>query len=220
MRLNKFLALHTTLSRRGADKEIENGAITINGVAATVGSTIASTDEVRFRSKIIEQSQKFETIMFHKPPGYICSRNGQGGDTIYDILPRQYRHLNPVGRLDKESSGLLLLTNDGDLANKLTHPRYGKVKKYEISLDKPLLPLHQQMISDYGVNLTDGPSKLSLQKHDKAGKSFEAVMSEGRNRQIRRTFSALGYRVLKLHRTQFGDYSLGILGQGKIKVIL
>ena len=219
MRLNKFLALHTTLSRRGADKEIENGRVTINGVIANMGATVEDTDEVRINGKLLEQSQEFKTILFHKPTGYICSREGQGSDTIYDILPKEYHNLNTVGRLDKESSGLLLLTNNGDFANKLTHPRYGKVKRYEIQLDKPLLPLHQQMISDYGVTLTDGPSKLSLLKRDKSGKLFEVVMSEGRNRQIRRTFSALGYRVVKLHRTQFGDYHLGALGVSKTKLI-
>ncbi len=116
--------------------------------------------------------------------------------------------MKPVGRLDKNSTGLLLVTNDGDLANQLTHPSYGKTKIYEVRLDKPLEPLHQQMITDHGIQLEDGPSKLSLHKLDDSSFNWQITMSEGRNRQIRRTFEALGYEVKKLHRTAFGNYRL------------
>ena len=157
--------------------------------------------------------------MFNKPVGYICSRDGQGNQTIYDILPEEWQRLNSIGRLDKDSSGLLLLTNDGELANQLTHPRYQKTKVYEVRLNKPLAPLHQQMISDHGISLSDGISKLLIEKLDDEGRELKITMHEGRNRQIRRTFGSLGYDVTRLHRTHFGNYSLGVMKSGEYKVI-
>lgn len=151
--------------------------------------------------------------MLNKPPGYVCSRAGQGSRTIYELLPSDYKILKPIGRLDKYSSGLLLLTNDGDLANELTHPRYAKTKVYDITLDKPLQPLHQQMINDRGLTLEDGLSKLSLLKLNNSTE-WQVTMREGRNRQIRRTFEALGYGITKLHRTSFGSYILKELAPG------
>jgi 23S rRNA pseudouridine2605 synthase len=149
--------------------------------------------------------------MMNKPVGYVVSRNGQGSPTIYSLLPLQYHKLKPVGRLDKASSGLLLLTNDGNLANDLTHPSKQKVKIYEISLNLPLQPLHRQMISDHGIELEDGNSKLQLERREEGNdKDWTVTMHEGRNRQIRRTFGALGYDVTKLHRTQFGPYKLDL----------
>ena len=132
---------------------------------------------------------------------------------LFRSLPEQYHILKPVGRLDRESSGLLLLTNDGDFAHSMTHPKFYKTKRYEVQLDRPLEPLHQQMISDHGVQLPDGPSKFSIMRLDGA-KQYEVIMHEGRNRQIRRTFDALGYTVILLHRTDFGNYSLGKLKFG------
>ena len=101
----------------------------------------------------------------------------------------------------------------------MTHPKFYKTKVYEISLDKPLAPLHQQMINDYGVHLEDGPSKLQLQKRDDTATQWQVTMHEGRNRQIRRTFASLGYTVVALHRTQFGTYSLNDLVPGKTTII-
>ena len=157
--------------------------------------------------------------MINKPEGYVCSRKGQGNKTIYDILPENYKTLNTVGRLDKNSSGLLLLTNDGELAHQLTHPSFKKIKIYHIELDQPLAPLHQQMISDFGVQLDDGPSKLNLEKTDNNRKKFTVSMHEGRNRQIRRTFESLGYKVTKLHRTHFGTYDLKDLKSGQLIIV-
>jgi 23S rRNA pseudouridine2605 synthase len=112
------------------------------------------------------------------------------------------------------------LTNDGDLANQLTHPSYKKVKIYEVALDEPLQPLHRQMISDNGIKLDDGPSKLQIERlMEDNDRRWKITMSEGRNRQIRRTFEALGYTVKTLHRVQFGDYRLNNLPPGKVRVI-
>lgn len=246
MRLNKYIASATDLSRRKADEAIAAGQVTVNGQLAGQGQDIAETDVVALNGKQLHLQATKTTIMLHKPAGYVVSRQGQGSHTIYDILPPEYHQLNPVGRLDKDSSGLLLLTNDGNLANGLTHPRHQKIKIYEVTLNKPLQPLHQQMISDFGVTLDDGPSKFLVTRlespvfrhserseesaHEEKSRSFavaqdddtsryEVRLTEGRNRQIRRTFAALGYTVTTLHRTHFGPYSLDNLPAGKLKVI-
>ncbi len=211
VRLNKYLASATGLSRRSADEAISQGRVAVNGQPARLGDSVAEDDLVRLDNKPVSAESKLVTIRLNKPVGYVCSRDGQGSHTIYDLLPAEYHSLKPVGRLDKDSSGLLLLTNDGELANRLTHPRYGKTKVYEISLDKPLQPLHQQMINDHGIDLDDGNSCLALAKLDDIGRDWQVTMSEGRNRQIRRTFAALGYEVTKLQRVRFGDYALGDL---------
>lgn len=215
MRLNKFLALHTQLSRRSADAAITEGRVTINGQIASTGTTVMAEDIVALDSRAITPDVKYRLIMLNKPAGYVCSRQGQGSQTVYDLLPAELHNLNPIGRLDKDSSGLLLLTNNGDLANELTHPRYQKTKIYEVELNESLEPLHQQMINDIGVQLDDGPSQLILEKLNDNAKIWRVSMQEGRNRQIRRTFSALGYTVEKLHRTHFGKYTLQDLSSGK-----
>jgi pseudouridine synthase len=217
MRINKFLAQATGLSRRAADHAIEEGRVAVNGRAAQLGDSVEESERVTLDGLPITSTVKTITIMLNKPVGYVVSRDGQGSPTIYDLLPDEYRALKPVGRLDKNSSGLLLMTNDGELANQLTHPRYAKTKVYETMLDKPLEPLHQQMIADHGIELEDGTSRLQLEKINDHGKQWRVTMQEGRNRQIRRTFAALGYEVVTLHRIIFGNHSLGNLGSGKYK---
>ncbi|HEX7633436.1 MAG TPA: pseudouridine synthase [Candidatus Saccharimonadales bacterium] len=208
MRINKFVASATGMSRRAADAAIAEGRVALNGKPIQLGDQVGDTDVVTLDNQPLLRAPETVTIMINKPVGYVVSRNGQGAPTVYSLLPEEYQHLKAVGRLDKDSSGLLLLTNDGDLANELTHPRYSKTKVYEITLDKPLQPLHQQMISDHGIKLEDGVSQLGLEKIDDQGRQLRVTMHEGRNRQIRRTFEALGYKVTKLHRTHFGPYSL------------
>jgi len=208
MRINKFVAQATGLSRRAADAAIAAGRVTIDGQPAPAGADVTSDQAIALDHHRLQAPQVHHTIMLNKPVGYVSSRAGQGSQTIYDLLPVALHRLKPVGRLDKDSSGLLLLTDDGELANQLTHPRYAKTKIYEIILDQPLQPLHQQMISDHGIQLDDGASKLMLSKLDDRGLRWRVSMQEGRNRQIRRTFAALGYTVTGLHRTHFGAYTL------------
>lgn len=158
--------------------------------------------------------------MLNKPVGYVSSRKAQGEvPTLYELLPEKYQKLKTVGRLDKNSSGLILLTNDGDFAFKHTHPKFYKLKTYLVELDQTLAPLHQQEISDFGIHLEDGLSKLFLTKLDDSRLKWQVEMSEGRNRQIRRTFAALGYKVVKLHRIEFGHYQLGDLKTGEFKLV-
>lgn len=214
MRINKYIAQSTGMSRRAADAVIANGRITVNGVRPNTGYDVTDSDSVMLDDTLLAPPKTFQTILFNKPRAYVCSRDGQGSRTIYELIPEELHHLKPVGRLDKYSTGLLLLTNDGTLAHELTHPSRQKTKQYEVTLNKPLAPLHQQMISDYGVMLEDGPSKFMIERSEP---KYVITMHEGRNRQIRRTFDALGYYVDSLHRTHFGPYSLGSLPSGEIK---
>ena len=218
MRLNKFIAHATGISRREADELIRAGNVVVNGKAADLGCDVDPDDDtVTVNNQLVKLPTEHTTIMLNKPVGYVCSRNAQakGVKTIYELLPDQYKALKTVGRLDKDSTGLILLTDDGDLAHQLTHPSFAKTKEYIVELDHALAPLHQQMISDFGINLDDGPSQLLLERLNDERTKFNITMHEGRNRQIRRTFAALGYQVKSLHRTTFGPYTLGDLASGK-----
>lgn len=208
MRLNKFLAQATGISRRAADEAIAQNRVTVNGGAPTAGHQVADGDTVTLDGHILTLKAATQTIMLNKPSGYVCSREGQGSRTVYELLPPDLHHLKTVGRLDKDSSGLLLMTDDGQLAHELTHPSFQKTKVYEVELGSPLQPLHRQMISDYGVMLSDGLSKFQLERTAGNDVQWTVTMHEGRNRQIRRTFESLGYSVKRLHRTKFGPYTL------------
>ena len=187
MRINQFIAQHTSLSRRAADAAIDECRVTVDGQLAKPGDQVSSKKLVALDGAIVDARPiKNQTIMLNKPTSYVCSRNGQGSKTIYQLLPQELQHLQPVGRLDKDSSGLLLLTNDGELANQLTHPRYQKQKVYQVILSKPLNLIDQRSL-EQGIELDDGISKLMINP-SKDSKQVQVTMSEGRNRQIRRTF--------------------------------
>jgi len=219
MRLNKYLAQNSGISRRQADELISRGRVRIDGQVAIIGAQVTKDSTVLVDDKPVQPAASIY-LAFNKPRGYVCSRRRQGdSSTIYELLPPEYRTLKTVGRLDRDSSGLILLTNDGDFAQQMTHPSYYKVKRYEVSLDKALEPLHQQMIGDFGVNLDDGRSQLTLERRSDDRLDWTVTMSEGRNRQIRRTFAALGYVVTDLHRTDFGAYHLGNLKPGKFEIV-
>lgn len=219
IRVNKYIALHAGLSRREADEYVQKGRVQINGTLAEIGARVHAGDSVAIDGRPIT-SVAYEYIALNKPVGYVCSRKQQGdAPTMYELLPENYRNLKAVGRLDKDSSGILLLTNDGDFAHQMTHPSFQKTKIYEVTLLQPLQPLHQQMISDFGVMLEDGKSQFSISKRDGTDNQYEIVMREGRNRQIRRTLAALGYGVTALHRIQFGPYQLLGLAPGQYRVV-
>lgn len=222
LRLNKHIALQLGVSRREADELIAAGKVTINGTAAILGARFDPADTITVSGKsLATEAIAYTYLAFNKPVGYVCSRRAQGDDeTIYAIIPKEYHHLKPVGRLDRDSSGLILLTNDGDFAFRMTHPKFAKTKVYHAKLDHDLEPLHQQMISDIGIQLDDGRSQLTLAKlSDDRRDEWQVTMAEGRNRQIRRTFGALGYTVKRLHRVQFGNYSLGDMKRGAFEVV-
>jgi 23S rRNA pseudouridine2605 synthase len=214
MRINKYIASRLGISRRKADEFIQNGRILVNGKLPTTGADISEYDTVLVDSKKLPDIKKYETLILNKPTGYVCSRNGQGSHTIYELIPDNLSFLNPVGRLDKDSSGLLLLTNDGQLHQKLTHPSYQKTKVYEITIDKNLSQDDKYKI-EIGIKLSDGVSKLDIKEWQKNNKTTWIItMHEGRNRQIRRTFAKLGYSITSLNRIKFGDYELNNLKLG------
>ncbi len=209
-RLSKYLALQLGISRREADELIAAKRVQVNQQTAILGEQITPSDHITVDDTPVASTATLTYLLFNKPAGYVCSRKKQGAhETIYALLPKEYHRLKPVGRLDRDSSGLLLLTNDGDTAYKMTHPKFYKTKIYKVRLNRDLEPLHQQMINDFGVQLEDGPSKFTLERlSDVDRREWQITMHEGRNRQIRRTFAALGYETRKLHRTQFGAYTL------------
>ncbi len=212
MRLNQYLAQATGMSRRAADKAIETGHVKVNERKAELGTQVEPGDSVTLAGKLAVLPTSYTYVVLNKPAGYVTSRAEQGSaPTVYELLPPEYAQLKPVGRLDKDSSGLLLLTNDGQLAQQLTHPSQQKEKVYQVRLSKPLSE-HDKKAIEVGVALGDGVSKLALTG---AGPDWTVRMSEGRNRQIRRTFSALGYEITRLHRTHFGKLSLGSLASGQ-----
>lgn len=217
IRLNKFLSERLGVSRREADDLIASSQVFVNDSPAVIGARVDKNDKVCYNKKIVPFEMVFSYIALNKPVGYVCSRRAQGdAPTLYELLPDELKDLKTVGRLDKDSSGLILLTNDGDFAFQMTHPKFYKEKVYEVVLDRDLEPLHQQMISDFGIQLEDGVSRLALTRlNDEERRSWRVVMSEGRNRQIRRTFIALGYQVVSLHRIQFGKYQLAGLKPGE-----
>lgn len=206
------------MSRREADTLIDAGRVKVDGARATLGTRVQAGQSVTIDNHAVALPTDYRYFMLHKPTGYVCSRKKQGDTpTIFELVPPELQRLKPVGRLDKDSSGLLILTDDGDLAHQMTHPRFHKTKTYEVKLDHELAPLHRQMISDHGISLDDGVSKLQLERLTDGDETQWIVrMHEGRNRQIRRTFDALGYTVVGLHRTQFGPYILNDLRPGEL----
>ena len=215
-RLNKYIATNFGVSRREADLFIQQGKVIINGKKAEIGQRVEDGDQVTVQGHEVT-AQKMIYLALNKPVGYVCSRKRQGDTpTIFELLPEKYQSLKNVGRLDRDSSGLILLTNDGDFAFQMTHPKFVKTKIYEVKIDRELEPLHQQMIADFGVQLPDGRSQLGLARlSDENRLEWQVTMSEGRNRQIRRTFEALGYKVVALHRIKFGNYELADLPGGE-----
>lgn len=217
MRLNKLLALKLGISRRAADKLITNNRITVDNLPARLGVDVSSQHIVCVDDKPLPDNPAREYLMLNKPVGYVCSRRGQGSQTIYDLLPGKYHHLKTVGRLDKDSSGLLLLTNDGQLNFALTHPSKLHEKVYQVKLDRPIELSDTKIIRSGGVTLNDGVSRFLIKKT--ANDYLEIRLHEGRNRQIRRTFEAIGYRITSLHRIQVGPYKLQQLPLGQYKLI-
>lgn len=219
-RLNKFLAESGIASRRKADQLIEEGKVIVNGKPAKVGQTIDPVkDRIKVSGKPVEKS-KFEYVMFHKSKDSLTTKSDpEGRKTIYDILPPEFQHLHPIGRLDRATTGLLILTNDGDLTQRLAHPKFHVSKVYRVMLNKPLELEDAQVIAK-GVELDGVMTKsASINTMGDDGLNIEITISEGRYRQVRRMFEAVGYEVLKLKRTHFGPIDLGRLALGKTRLL-
>lgn len=215
-RLNKYLAHTLGISRREADLRISSGQVQVNGEVAELGQTInPNFDKVSVDTiDVAFKPNNYTYVLFNKPVGYVCSRNKQGdAPTIYSLLPNKFMKLKTAGRLDKDSCGLLLLTDDGDTIFQMTHPKFAKKKTYQVLLNKPLKNTDLENLKT-GVQLEDGVSKLLVKSSDDVTKPNMYIVSmfEGRNRQIRRTFKQLGYSVTHLERTAMGPYNLKQLG--------
>lgn len=215
MRINKYVASATGLSRRTVDKLVKEKKIKVNGSIAFLGQDINEFDKVAVGKTEIQPNRRFVSILLNKPAGYISSNSGQGQKTVYDLLPKNYTNLKIAGRLDKDSSGLMLLTNNGELAYKLTHPKFKKLKKYLVQINKPLSHDDEKKIINSEVYLDNKPSNMHLTPKDNSKLTWIIAMNEGRNRQIRRTFEQLNYNVITLKRLQIDKYKLDNLKEGQ-----
>jgi 23S rRNA pseudouridine2605 synthase len=216
LRINRFIALYSDLSRRKADALVEAGLVTINREKAHAGSQVSLEDIVVVDGRRIDTSKKTQstTILVHKPVNYVCSRDGQGNKTVYDLLPKKYETLQIAGRLDKDSSGLVIMTDDGVLHNTLTHPSYNKEKLYDVTVDAYVSDKQLEQLLQ-GVSIGDTRLARATRVRRLADKRVEMTLTEGRNRQIRRMLESLGNHVVRLHRTKLGPYELGNLAEGK-----
>ena len=218
MRLNRFLALAGVASRRGAEDFIRQGRVTINGQAATnLSSQVELSDHVKVDGHLVYPKQ-FITILLNKPPGFLTTRSDKNDRrTIYELIPRKMSNLAHVGRLDKDSEGLLLLTNDGDLALRLTHPRFKLEKEYLVTLDQEFrledLPKVRK-----GVYLAEGRARFdALYKVNPY--QVRVILTQGIKRQVRRVLAVLGYKVKRLQRTRIGQLTDRNLEPGTFRIL-
>ena len=217
LRLNKFLANAGICSRREADEFIQAGVVTVNGEVVTeLGTKVLRTDEVKFHDQPVTIEKKVY-VLLNKPKDYVTtSDDPQQRKTVMDLVKNACpERIYPVGRLDRNTTGVLLLTNDGDLASKLTHPKYLKKKIYHVYLDKNVTAHDLQQITE-GIQLEDGEIKADdvQYAHPTDKKQVGIEIHSGKNRIVRRIFEALGYRVQKLDRVQFAGLTKKNLKRG------
>ncbi len=228
VRLHKFLADAGLCSRREAERWIIQGVVEVNGVVAKIGHKVdPSKDKISVRGAPIKKRRTGPvTLLMNKPKGFICSNEDPHHEsTVFDLLPPKFEkeRLFCAGRLDKDSEGLLILTNDGTLAQRLTHPKNRIIKRYRVWLNKPAenatIAALCRGIQVEGERLK-ADKIIPMGKGANPGKQYEVHLSHGRKREIRRMFEALGHRVRRLHRFQIGSFVLRGLGPGKIRVLV
>lgn len=217
MRINKFLASCGIASRRNADKLIQNGEISVNGeIVKTPGIDInIDKDIVKYKNKILKIIEDKLYFMLNKPIGYTCTNTKNfDKNIIFDLIDTN-KKLFSIGRLDKDSRGLILITNDGEIYNNIIHPKNKIWKTYIVSLDKNLIENHRKILEN-GVNIGEyitQPSKVKILNN----KKIEISIKEGKNRQIRKMLKALNYKVLDLNRISIGKIKLDDLKIGKYR---
>lgn len=220
MRINKFLAESGVASRRGADKLIEEGVVKINGKIASVGDEVDVDSHVTVHGKPVNPVKKYDYYIMNKPKGYVCTvKDDKDRKTVMDLLPPNIKRLFPVGRLDYDTEGLLILTNDGELTYKLTHPKNEVPKTYLVKTEKPvsdadLVKLRSGVIID-GVKTKR--CNVKLIETLKTGSKLHITITEGRNRQVRKMFEAVGNSVDFLKRIKIGDLTLSGLDRGEVR---
>ena len=216
VRINKFIASSGFCSRRQADVLVEEGRVTIDGIIATAGSKVKSDSVVLIDGKPVVANDDHIYIALNKPLGITCTTDKRDKDNIVDFLNLPDR-IFPIGRLDKNSSGLILLTNDGDIVNKLLRAEFGHEKEYVVTVDKPYDKDFIKKMSE-GVYLdeldrTTSPCVVT----PKGPRTFNIILTQGLNRQIRRMCSAFGYKVVKLKRIRFMNILLGDMKPGEYR---
>ncbi len=210
MRINAYLARCLNRARRECDVLVERGSVTLNGRKALFNDRVRPGDTVMMDGTRLEPAPK-TYVALNKPAGLVTAVRDARERTVMSILPPRYQSLFPVGRLDRDSRGLLLLTNDGDWADRILHPRHGVPRVYRVVLDRAV----DIEAVRRGVRLHDGYSKFdAVEAEGKDGTVVKVILTEGRKRQIRRTFKELRYRVLDLARTRIGRIELGDLPEG------
>jgi 23S rRNA pseudouridine2605 synthase len=211
MRLNAYLARTGIASRRGADELIKAGRVRVNGEPGQLNTAVATGDRVEVDGKEVA-AQQLAYVLLHKPAGVVTTAHDpQGRPTVVELVPREPRVV-PVGRLDADTTGALLLTNDGPLANRLAHPRYGVEKVYEAEVEGDPDEAALQALRE-GVELEDGRTAPAKVRRLGRGR-IELVLHEGRNRQVKRMFEAVGHPVRNLHRSAYAGLTLGGLEPG------
>ncbi len=221
-RLNKFIASSGLCSRRKADELIEGGKVFVNGKKVTeLGFSVEDKDKVVIDGKLI-RPVKHEYYRFYKPAGYITTSDDEKGrKTIYDLLPESMYNLKPVGRLDKDSTGLLILTNDGDLINELTHPSVKVPKVYLVTVDSQMHPHEFEKMAS-GIEIEPGKvayADVTVLELDSKHTTMQIVLYQGMNRQIRKMIEYFGYEVKSLKRIQHATIQLDGLKRGEFKPI-
>jgi len=218
MRLNRFLASAGLGSRRGVEELITSGQVRINGRVVTDLSTqVEPNDAVKVGSRLLHTEQKI-TVLLNKPTGYVCTASDERDrKTIFDLLPPNWPRVYHVGRLDKDSEGLLLVTNDGDLSLALTHPRYKIEKEYEVLIDKPFNPKDREKMLK-GFHIIGGRAKA--EKVDILGANhLKLTLTQGIKRQIRLMLYDLGYEVERLARIRLGPLKIGEMRPGEWRLL-
>jgi pseudouridine synthase len=224
IKLQAFLARAGISSRRGSEKLILDGLVSVNGQIAHIGQRIdPSKDIIEYQGKIVRMVTGLSYYLLHKPPGYVSTTSDElGRKTVLNLLPESIRSgLYPVGRLDQDSEGLLLLTNDGDLTYMLTHPKFQIQKTYEVLLEGiPSTPALEHL--KRGVKLDDEyikPVKMNILGHENRNTWLEITIDEGKKHQIKRMIKRTGYEVLRLKRTKMGPLELGHLKRGEYRTL-
>lgn len=220
VRLNKYLSEAGICSRREADRLILAGKVTVDGKRAAPGMKVEEGQEVRVGKRVVENSNEKIVLAVNKPVGIICTEDRRTQNSIVRFLDYPVR-VTYAGRLDKDSEGLLLMTNDGDLINAIMRARYGHEKEYKVTVDKPLTEEFLQMMGG-GVHIVDGEKQLDVVTRpcrvSAMGKyTFSIVLTQGLNRQIRRMCETLGYKVRKLVRVRVMNVELGSLKPGAVR---
>lgn len=218
VRINKYLSEAGVCSRRGADRLIEEGRVSVNGTLAFLGSVVKNSDEVRLDGELVSKKTDKILIAFNKPRGIVCTTADPKSKDVNIIEYINYpERIFPVGRLDKDSEGLILLSNDGDLSNKIMKARNFHEKEYEVEVDKPFDDEFLNKMSE-GVPILDTVTRKCTLK--RAGKtSFNIILTQGLNRQIRRMCEYFGYKVVRLKRIRIMNIKLGNLKSGTYRNI-